>query len=165
MLEADVQRIKDEEHLRVLGILNYVASALFAFVVLSGIPFIVMVRSHRFAETFERARAEAAADRTWGHAQGPVPDVMVGHMEAFMLAFIGTWLAIAVLATVLSFLNGRYLRSYRHPTFSTVVAVLQCLAVPLGTVLGVFTLIVLGRSTVQDAYAQRRGEPALVDDD
>ena len=36
----------------------------------------------------------------------------------------------------------------RHRTFSRVVAGLNCLHIPLGTVLGIFTSIVLGRESV-----------------
>ncbi len=44
----------------------------------------------------------------------------------------------------------------RHRTFSLVVAVVNCLMVPFGTLLGVFTLVVLSRPSVAALY---QGEP------
>lgn len=48
---------------------------------------------------------------------------------------------------------GRKLTRHESHTFCTVVAALMCLSVPLGTALGVFTLIVLMRPSVKELFA------------
>ena len=51
-----------------------------------------------------------------------------------------------------SSLSARFLRGRRHRTFSLIVAGINCLGIPLGTILGVFTLIVLLRPSVRTLY-------------
>jgi len=52
----------------------------------------------------------------------------------------------------LVFLAGRKLASHRGRTFCIVIAALCCMMVPLGTLLGVFTLVVLSRQSVQALF-------------
>ncbi|MDB6020061.1 MAG: hypothetical protein JWR19_4550 [Pedosphaera sp.] len=63
--------------------------------------------------------------------------------------FMGTLFASA---GALNLLSGLFLRQRRHRTFSIVVGALNCLQIPFGTALGVFTLIVLSRNSVRAAY-------------
>lgn len=59
----------------------------------------------------------------------------------------------------LVFLAGRKLARHQSRTFCIVIAALCCMMVPLGTLLGVFTLVVLSRQSVQalfDAPEQMR---------
>ena len=49
-------------------------------------------------------------------------------------------------------LAGRSLARHRRYTFCLVVAAILCLFVPFGTLLGVFTIIVLVRSTVRARF-------------
>ena len=65
-----------------------------------------------------------------------------------MLPFI----AVYALAMALNFLSAWCLRRRKAWTFSVVVAGLDLIYFPLGTVLGIFTLIVLLRGSVRDAY-------------
>ncbi len=50
-------------------------------------------------------------------------------------------------------LAGRKLARRRSWTFCLVVASIECLFMPYGTVLGVFTIIVLLRPTVKELFA------------
>lgn len=50
------------------------------------------------------------------------------------------------------FLAGRYLASYRNHTFCLVMAGISCIFVPFGTVLGVFTILVLSRPSVKELF-------------
>jgi hypothetical protein len=55
---------------------------------------------------------------------------------------------------------GRCLAQQKHYMFCFVMACLSCLQVPLGTLLGVFTLVVLSRPSVKDLFeAARDGGP------
>jgi hypothetical protein len=49
-------------------------------------------------------------------------------------------------------LAGRFLAQRVYYTFCFVVAALECIFVPFGTILGVFTIVVLQRSTVKEMF-------------
>lgn len=65
--------------------------------------------------------------------------------------------ALLVAGLVLNILSAIYLKTQRHRMFSQVVAGLNCMSIPLGTTLGVFTFIVLGRESVRQLYEQKNG--------
>ena len=153
MTELDPQRIKDEEHLKLLGVFNYVFAGLCGFGALMFVPHLMMMQSGFFEEAFEQA-AEQAAQQSG--EQGATVTVQPEAFTTFFTIFIAGWIVVALTAAVLSFLSARFLRSKRSRGFSMVVAGLQCLAVPLGTILGVFTFVVLGRPTVQKAYDEAK---------
>ena len=90
--------------------------------------------------------------------------LMYGAMGVFMLAgtgpaagpnpppewmgyfFVGMGAAMSVLTSAMAAASaacGYYLRAHRHHTFCVVVAAIECLSVPLGTILGVFTIVTL----------------------
>jgi TctA family transporter len=61
-------------------------------------------------------------------------------------------LFIGLSITFLTYWAGRCIRDRRHRTFCVIVACLSCLHVPFGTAIGVCTLIVLGRPSVQALF-------------
>lgn len=127
----------DAEHLRLLSIFHFVAAGL-AFI---GVCFAFMY--------FVFFQAMFANPDLWAEAQqGPPPDQMISLFREFIIAF-GTWFLVSA---VVNLLSGLFIRSRRHRMFSMVVAGLNCLHVPLGTVLGVFTFFVLGRDSVRQMY-------------
>lgn len=85
----------------------------------------------------------------WAKAQQGPPPAEV--MTIFRL-FIGMFLLWFLVCAVANLLSGLFMRSRRYRAFSMVVAGLNCLHIPLGTILGVFTLIVLGRESVGSLY-------------
>lgn len=58
---------------------------------------------------------------------------------------------------VLNLLSALWLRARKHRTFSIVVAVMNCFYMPLGTALGIFTIIVLVRRSVVELYQEHSG--------
>jgi hypothetical protein len=75
--------------------------------------------------------------------------------------FVG-WLFIIVAGTIMALgwayalcllYAGRCLQAHRRHTFCFVMAVISCLSPPMGTVLGVFTILVLNRPSVQELFA------------
>ncbi len=56
---------------------------------------------------------------------------------------------------VLNVLSGLFLWQRRHRVYSIVTAGLDCLQIPFGTALGVFTLLVLSRDSVRQLYEQK----------
>lgn len=85
-------------------------------------------------------------------APAPSAPVFPKEMKAF---FVGFYIVIGVLiltASVCNVLSGVFIRKRKHRIFSMVIAGLNCLQIPFGTALGVFTLIVLARPSVRSAY-------------
>ncbi len=76
-------------------------------------------------------------------------------------AFAG-WLLIVIGGTIVlcgwalaAFIctTGRFLAHRRHYTFCLVIAAVECMFMPFGTILGVFTIFVLLRPAVKEMFA------------
>ncbi|MBI5757786.1 MAG: hypothetical protein HZA46_04635 [Planctomycetales bacterium] len=67
-----------------------------------------------------------------------------------LLALLGWTMSACII------LAGRKLTRHESPTFCLVVAALMCLSIPLGTALGVFTIIVLMRPSVKELFESHR---------
>jgi hypothetical protein len=90
-----------------------------------------------------------------------------GNAPPFPAEFFG-WLFIGIASAVIAFCwalglalvqAGTCLRQRRWRTFCIVVAGFACLFQPLGTALGVFTIIVLQRPGVREAFEPAPGVP------
>lgn len=79
-------------------------------------------------------------------------DQGIAHIEANLGLFIILGFLLSLLPGALCLANALQLRRRRARALSYVVAVLQCLAVPLGTLLGIWTIWVLSRPSVVDLY-------------
>jgi hypothetical protein len=128
---------KDSEHLRLLSIFHYVAGGVLYFFGLFPIIHVIFGLVMLFAPDW----------LSGGHGTPPPPFmgwlflIMGG---AFML---GAW----TVATLLMF-GGRFLGRRRRRLFCMVVAAAACGIVPIGTLLGVFTIIVLSRDSVSALF-------------
>lgn len=89
-----------------------------------------------------------------GHVVTPHPDggeVFTYHSGAWrgLVVLTGT---IGLVTTTLVLLAGFKLKARRSRMFCMVIAALECLSFPIGTALGVFTLIVLNKVEAQDIF-------------
>jgi uncharacterized Tic20 family protein len=120
---------KDEAQLRVLSIMYYVlgglglASAIFS-AVLIGVLFFM-------------ARAN--------NPEG------VDQLTTMMLGLAATFVLMGFLS-ILQVLVGNWLRQRRHRAFILVMACLNLLSFPLGTALGIWTLIVMQRAGIRQSF-------------
>jgi hypothetical protein len=81
----------------------------------------------------------------------PVPDSAIGGIfVAFASAMIVTFWSLAVCLL----LAASYLREHRRYMFCLVTAAVACMFMPFGTVLGVFTIVVLMRPTVKQLFTE-----------
>ena len=132
-------RSKDEEHLRLLSIFHYVVAgigALFACMPLIHVAVgVMMLASPEFM--------------TAGQKAGPPPPAIMG---MFFIVIGGFFVLVGWAAAVCTFISGRYLAKRRRRMFSFVMAALLCAFMPFGTVLGIFTIIVLSKDSVQRLY-------------
>jgi len=153
---GEIQRIRDEEHLNILSIFNFVFAGLCLLGTVAFIPHLVFMQTETFEEMFDRQweKVEERAER-----QGEqFPDVFTRETLEFLrdglrIFVVGVMVLLAI-AGGLCVLSGLGLRAHRRRGLSTVVAALQCLALPLGTVLGVITLVVMSRPSVVLLYRE-----------
>ncbi len=130
------QRHQDEEHLRLLAIFHYVMAGMVAFGVC-----ILLLQLGLFGMFF-RVIAEDMEGT-------PIPTAAVW---VVYLVWGGLITLVLTMATLI-FFCGKHLRQHRHHTFCVVMAAIECLSVPLGTILGVFTIVVLMRPSVKELFA------------
>jgi hypothetical protein len=131
------QRKIDADHLKLLSIFHFVGAGL----ALLGILFVL--GHYAIFRTF------FSNPKMWDNQkQGAPPAEFFAIFKWFYLAF-GVWFFSSC---VLNLISGLCIRAKRYRTFSLVVAAINCLHIPLGTVLGVFTLIVLIRDSVRELY-------------
>jgi hypothetical protein len=127
---------EDESHLKTLSILHYIYGG---FMLLTGAFFLIYVV----------IGVAMIADR---HSS-PEPNALLAGGILFLV--IGAIvMAIAVAKGTLTIYAGVCLAARRRPTLCMIAAALSCINFPLGTALGVFTLIVLSRASVKAAFAQ-----------
>jgi len=133
------QRQVDADHLNLLAIFHFVVAAL-AFVGLAFLLVQYLIMNTVFTNP-----------SVWQSQKGGPPPA-----EIFAM-FKWIYFAIALFFLGFSFLNiisGLCIRARKHRTFSLVVAGANCLQVPLGTILGIFTIIVLTRDSVSQVYGE-----------
>ena len=134
---------QDEEHLNLLSIFHYVVGGLTAL--LSCIIFLPNV-------------AIGIAMLCGAFQGNDAPPRFVGWF--FILLFGAPVLAGWILAGLV-IAAGRKLRRRRSRTFCLVMAALECLLMPYGTVLGVFTIIVLMKDPVRELFAAPQPAQAM----
>ena len=80
--------------------------------------------------------------------QNPPPEQIFAIFNWFYVV-MGVWF---VGSGILNVISGLCLRARKGRTFSLVVTSINCLHIPLGTVLGVFTIVVLLRDSVRELH-------------
>jgi hypothetical protein len=130
---------QDSEHLKLLAIFHYVVAGMTA--IFACIPFI-----HFFMGLAMVTGALGASD----------PGVQP--LGTFFMVFAGLFILAGWTLAVLIAYAGRSLQTKRRYTYCLVMAGVECIFMPVGTVLGVFTIIVLMRDTVKELF----GRPAAL---
>jgi hypothetical protein len=136
---ATQQQILDNEHLKLLSIFHYVMggiSAVFACIPIIhvGIGVLFIVAPHVF-----------------GHGKDQ-PPAFVGWLLVVLGGFI---IVLGWTFAALVLFAGRCIARRRHYTYCFVIACIECLSMPFGTVLGVFTILVLSRAAVREQFNLR----------
>lgn len=89
--------------------------------------------------------------------QHNLPPGFVSILSVILMVLIG----LACAYTVCLFLAGLWLRTLRNLLFIQIVAALNCLAIPYGTVLGIFTFMVLQRPSAKQFFASTPVPPPI----
>ena len=125
----------DLEHLRLLSIFHYVVGGLAAMFALFPIFHLAMgigMVAGRFPDPSEQRDMQ-----------------LFGWLFVAMAAM---WIVAALTFAVCVVLAGRFLARRTHYTFCFIIAALSCAFMPFGTILGVFTIVVLVRPSVRQLF-------------
>jgi hypothetical protein len=135
----DKRRIIDAEHLKLLSIFHFVVAGL-AFVGILFLLFHYLVMSTMLTSP------------DFWKSQNNAPTMPKDFFKIFIWFYfvMGT---VLVTAGILNLLSAIFLLRAKHRTFSLVIGGLNCLQIPFGTVLGIFTILVLSRDSVWQKYA------------
>jgi|SRR5436309_7452410 len=136
---------KDEEHLKLLSIFHYVVAGVAALFGLMPVIYIVL------------GVAILCGKLDSAH---PDPGEWVGGW--FFVGIGSVFLAAALAFSVCVALAGRYLSRRQHYTFCVIMAGVACMFMPFGTILGVFTIIVLQRASVRRLFGREPLSPPVV---
>jgi len=130
---------EDAKQLDLLAVFHYVVGGIMAF--FSCMPFmhVFMGLAMVSGKFFENADGAAPPDAAFGWIF-----VIMGSM--FIL--FGWAISICIIVA------GRKLKHRKSRMYCMVVAGIECMFMPFGTVLGVFTLIALNKESVQEIFAQ-----------
>ncbi len=143
---AVVQRqlTEDDDHIRLLSIFHFVVAGLS----LLGILFLF---GH-----YLMLHTVFSNPGLWKSSKNmPFPPTQLFAIFIWFYFIMGT---VLLTASVLNLLSGIFLHQRRHRVFSLVVGGLNCLQIPFGTILGVFTIVVLSRNSVRAAYERNKYE-------
>ncbi len=127
----------DEEHLKLLSIFHYIVGGLMAL--FACMPLIHMIIGLFFILSPESMTSSG----------GEAPPSFIGWLFfslGTIFFLIGQSIAICVI------FSGRFIAGRKKYMFSFIVGCIQCVFIPFGTVLGIFTIIVLSRDSVKALY-------------
>jgi hypothetical protein len=130
---------QDAEHLRLLSIFHYIVAGLAAL--FSFFPLLYTTGGAIFIFAARHGTAKPGED---------LPPEFLGWIFAVLgslLFLIGIAMAICIL------IAGRSLALRKRYSFALVMACIECLFIPFGTILGVFTIVVLSRESVKALFA------------
>ena len=125
----------DQKHLELLSIFHYIVGGV--MMLFACIPLIHL--------SIGMAIMSGALE----NGDGPAPPLWFGMIFAIMG---GAFFIIGEAVAALIIYSGRQLKKRTKYMFSFVLACIMCMFMPLGTILGIFTIIVLSRESVKKMY-------------
>jgi hypothetical protein len=130
---------RDQEHLQLLAIFHYVVAGLAAL--FSFFPLLYTTVGTIFIFAARHGTTKPGEE---------LPPEFLGWIFAVIgsvLFLIGIAMAICIL------IAGRSLALRKRYSFAIVMSCIECLFVPFGTILGVFTIVVLSRESVRGLFS------------
>lgn len=145
--------VEDAEHLSALSIGHYVMAGLSALGIVPVLAYAIV--GARLAKQLRNEMALTMKDLS-GQAQvdpfESVPGAMMDDLGTMFVSLTVLSVVLLVVTAVGFFLVGLKLRQRRWWAFCYLSGWAECLAFPFGTILGVFTIIVLSRHSVKRAF-------------
>jgi hypothetical protein len=127
----------DEQHLKLLSVFHYVVGGLAGLFALFPIFHLIL------GLVFILAPAKF-------EGQGQSPPTFIGW---FLVVFAGLLMTVGWVFAGFIITTGRFLARRKHHLFCLVMAGIECIFMPFGTVLGVFTIIVLMKDSVKELFS------------
>jgi hypothetical protein len=144
---------EDREHLSALSIGHYV---------LAGVSLLGALPVLLYGAAGARVLGELGGDLSMAMGDlptqpgsnplGGAPDTMLQDLGTLLTAAVISFVAVSVLAAVHLVVVGVMMRRRRWWTFCYLTGWGECLMFPFGTILGIFTIIVLGRPSVKRLF-------------
>ncbi len=125
---------QDEDQLKLLSIFHYILGGLAILGSLFMVAYLIFLSAMLHSAQFSKG--------------GPPPEIFGWFMGIFMAIPIILGLVFAALL----FFTGSFLARRSHYTFCFVIACAECIWMPFGTVLGIFTIITLSRESVKQLF-------------
>jgi hypothetical protein len=146
MTPEEKHAIVDDEHLRLLALFHYIFGGITVAFALLGVVWAAFVAT--IFAAFPPVPPGGANEEFARQFQA---------MPAFMMAFFGIMALMGVVYGVLQIVAGRCISQRRARVFTVIVAIPRLVFIPYGTMLSVFTLLVLERASVQQLYRRQPG--------
>jgi len=134
---------RDSEHLRLLSIFHYIYAGVNAAYAL--LPLIHVC----IGTVFLAASISGGFGKEGPPAFAGLLFILIG----------GAIMTFGLAHAALNFFAARFIAAREHYVYCFVVAVLNCICVPLGTILGIFTIIVLTRESVKALFGRTAAHP------
>lgn len=122
----------DDENLRLLTLFHYIYAGLQLAASIFGLSFVGFGTILTFSPEMQK--------------NAEVPPALVG--SAFVIIGV-IIIAVIVAFAFLTYYAGKSIKQRTRHTFCIVVACLNCLSMPLGTALGIFTIVILTKPSVK----------------
>lgn len=139
---ADRQATTDVKQLKLLMVFHWVFTGLLAIGLL-------MVVLHYLLMGYIMDNPEM-----WNESPGGPPPEEFFEIFKYVYFVMG---AVVLLSGISNALSARFIHARKYRTFSLIISGANCLMFPFGTVLGVFTFVVLLRDSVARVYAEAEG--------
>ncbi len=135
----------DNDQLKLLVIFHYIIGGFSVLGILfTGLHYLIMSSVFSHPQLLREMEQNSA---------GEMPFSPNAFLDLFIWIYVIMGLSLIALA-VLNILSARFITLRKNRTFSLVTAAINCLQLPFGTILGVFTFIVLLRDSVRQTYQQ-----------
>ena len=139
MTPEETQAVRDQEHLRLLALFHYISGAVtVAFSLLYGLW--ALFASVMFASIPQQAR---------GNINDPFAEQF---MPVMIFGMFGIFCVIGVIYGIVEIVAGRFISQRRLRIFTIIASLPRLIFIPYGTILTIFTLLVLDRASVRLHY-------------
>lgn len=135
------KEVIDNEHLKLLSLFHYI----FGGIILAYAFFIILQFIFLFYFLDAFLRNSPFNTYTSNNEFDPM-------IFKFILYIGITIFIIMLIGGILEIISGRFIKARKNRTFSYIIAILNLLSIPYGTILGIMTITVLGRNSIKELY-------------
>lgn len=144
---------EDREHLSALSIGHFILAGV---ALIGGVPtLLVGVSGSKLVDEFGSDVSMALGNiptQAGTDAFGGSPDAMLQDLNTLIISVVVSMVLLAVISAVHLAVVGAQIRRRRWWTFCYLTGWGECLMFPFGTVLGIFTILVLSRPSVKRLF-------------